>query len=179
MVLLIYPAKWRTRILHICVHIKLSWVLEHVTEVSSLWSTAHDVNATAEGSAVVCIQGGSGSGSEKSIKSVSTIRRCIHLKGQTCLKQTAGDVCRYYIICVLNLLKVGGTNNQQTGICMQMEAWGFYNRFICFFFMEQKYMRGENREGQHMQIIRVNVCLWGRCWCYNPQLQFLSLPSHC
>lgn len=68
----------------------------------------------------------------KSIKAVFMIRRYIHLKGQACLKQTAEDICKYYITYVLNISKARGCQedeqtrtssaDQQTGACMQMEA---------------------------------------------------------
>lgn len=67
------------------------------------------------------------------------IRRYIHLKGQACLKQTAEDICKYYITYVLNISKARGCQedeqtrtssaDQQTGVCMQMEAQSLHCLF--------------------------------------------------
>lgn len=79
------------------------------------------------------MQRGSSSGSNKSIKTVFMIRRHINLKGQACLKQTAEDICKYYIIYVLNILEARGfpedeqtyrsSTNKQIDVCMQMEVF--------------------------------------------------------
>lgn len=54
------------------------------------------------------MQLGCSAGSNKSIRSVVVIRRYIHLKGQACLKQTAEDICKYYIIYGMNILRLAG-----------------------------------------------------------------------
>lgn len=86
---------------------------DEVAPVSSSWREARHIKTTqwknaAEGSAVVCMQRGSGTGPNTSIKTVFVIRGHIHLKGQVCLKQTTDDICKYYVIYVLNNLKPEG-----------------------------------------------------------------------
>lgn len=110
-------------------------------------SEAHQ-NATASGRNVRGARGGGksllvvwmrrgrsgGSCSNKSIKTEFMIRGYIHLKGQTRLKLTAGGICEYYIIYVLNIPQPEGVWKmskhakvqpiKQKGVAQQSEsAW--------------------------------------------------------
>lgn len=69
----------------------------------------HQMNAV-KGSPAVCMQRASSAGSNESIGAGFMIRRYICLKGQSCLKQTAEDICKYHIIYVLYILKLEKMN---------------------------------------------------------------------
>lgn len=111
---------------------------------------------------VVCMRrgGSGGSCSNKSIKTEFMIRGYIHLKGQTRLKLTAGGICKYYIIYVLNIpqpegvwkmskhakvqpIKQKGVAKQSkrgddvtgVGCCLQDPVWDFDLHDFFFFLL--------------------------------------------
>lgn len=112
--------------------------------------------------------GSGGSCSNKSIKTEFMIRGYIHLKGQTRLKLTAGGICKYYIIYVLNIpqpegvwkmskhakvqpIKQKGVAQQSesawergddvtdVGWCLQDPVWDFDLHYFYFFLFSSHY----------------------------------------